>query len=430
MLGVSVNKAVKIFSREGKFKKIISATEIKSSEHARKLSPFVDPNNHNSQVIWVSPSFDKESNKLKKRSYFRKKSALHLKAIDIQKDENLRVAICSESEEHKKAKNLISQELIYRLSKGLALDWGFYDSEATDFLIKGNLLLGANRIAMEYPFKTSSGHLFRLDIAILGGGVRESNNKEFILVGIEIEKENTFDYRKEILCKSAGFPLISIDISGMHIEEITEGWARKVIGENLKNSQRRTNYIYIHDLLYTLFIDYPEWFFENEPHHQYIVFDNKEGLDKTLRVINHLKKSIDSKFHLNPQKISIFKKGTKIINPQQEKVLKNMGEIVGSGWQEINHEEALLVTIKRPQKIVSEIDFKIYMSFFRILLQSPSALIGYKFEPGIQNESLEDDVWSYVRLNRNTKVFETKRIAPKRLVDPLNQIITTIENLR
>lgn len=429
-----MDSAIKIFSREGRFKKKVFARDIKSREHARKLSPFVFSEDQNVQVIWVSPVFEgNEQKKLKRKSYFRRKVQNSTKSLNYQQEEIIRFKVCSESEEHKLAKQVLSNELKHRLTRGLSLDWGFYDDESTDFLITGNLLNAATKIELEYEFKTSLGNKFRLDIAILGGAIRDDKNREFILAGIEIEKENSFDYRKEILCKSAGFPLISVDISGMSIDDINQNWAMKIIGENLKNSKKRNNYIYIHDLLYTLFIDYPQWIFESEPNHQYIIFDSSDKLAKILNDIVRLKESLLEfnlvNFNINCQNVSLFKKGTKEINFHQQKVIKNMGDIVGAGWENINQEHVGLITISRPKK-GNELHFKVYMALFRLLLQSSTALIGYKFIPAIKNDNLHDDFWRYSRVNKENRQLVAYKIAPKRLVEPLEQIVHVIENLK
>jgi hypothetical protein len=64
-----MDEAVVVFSRKGLFQTRITAREVRSREHARKLWPLVAPDAIQQMVTWVSPSF--EDGKLRRRSHFR-----------------------------------------------------------------------------------------------------------------------------------------------------------------------------------------------------------------------------------------------------------------------------------------------------------------------------------------------------------------------
>lgn len=49
-----------------------------------------------------------------------------------------------------------------------------------------------------------------------------------VLGGVEIELGHAFDGRKALIGKSLGFPLISIDITEMTLDELTPEWAQQV----------------------------------------------------------------------------------------------------------------------------------------------------------------------------------------------------------
>lgn len=100
-----MDKAIQVFSRDGNFNKVSLASEIKSKEHARELSPFVDLNNKDDLVTWISPSFDNQN--LKRRSHFRKRKFYSVEIETINDEENERRAICNGSAEHKLAKELL-----------------------------------------------------------------------------------------------------------------------------------------------------------------------------------------------------------------------------------------------------------------------------------------------------------------------------------
>src|SRR5512139_766518 len=111
-----MDEAVVIFSRKGLFQTRITAREVRSREHARKLWPLVAPDAIQQMVTWVSPSI--ENGKLRRRSHFRQLPAektYDLKA-QFEQEENYRRRAAHESREHKHAKELIAAELRRRLA--------------------------------------------------------------------------------------------------------------------------------------------------------------------------------------------------------------------------------------------------------------------------------------------------------------------------
>ena len=65
--------------------------------------------------------------------------------------------------------------------------------------------------------------------------------------------------RKALIGKSLGFPLISIDITEMMLDELTPEWAQRVLTTTTRSHEqgRRQTYIYLHDLLYHLYAQLP-----------------------------------------------------------------------------------------------------------------------------------------------------------------------------
>ncbi len=96
-------------------------------------------------VTWVSPSF--ESGKLRRRSHFRVLPAQHTfnPKAHFDDEEASRWRAVQESPEHRQAKELVAAELSRRLNAGLAMPWAFKDTDASDYALEGNLLLGADR---------------------------------------------------------------------------------------------------------------------------------------------------------------------------------------------------------------------------------------------------------------------------------------------
>lgn len=221
-----MDEAVVVFSRKGLFQMRVTAREVRSREHARKLWPLVAPGAIQQMVTWVSPSF--ENGKLRRRSHFRQlptEKTYDLKA-QFEEEELKRQHTVHESPEHHKAKALIAAELTRRLAAGLAMPWAFKDADASDYPLEGNLLLGADQVVTEHPLNTPFGSSFRLDIAVLGPPIQ---TEPMVLGGVEIELGHTFDGRKALIGKSLGFALISIDITEMALDEITPQWAEQAL---------------------------------------------------------------------------------------------------------------------------------------------------------------------------------------------------------
>jgi hypothetical protein len=51
-----MDEAIVVFSRKGIFQTTITARDVRSREHARKLWPLVSPDASRQMVTWVSPS--------------------------------------------------------------------------------------------------------------------------------------------------------------------------------------------------------------------------------------------------------------------------------------------------------------------------------------------------------------------------------------
>jgi hypothetical protein len=267
----AMNEALIVFTRKGLFQTRIAARDVRSREHARKLWPLVDPDTMRQMVTWVRPLF--ADGTLRRRSHFRLLSAA--KTYDLktlfEEQETTRRAAVHESPEHRRAKELIAAELSRRLAAGLAMPWAFKDDNASDYPLEGNLLLGAESVVTERVLHTPFGSQFRLDIAIIGPPIHA---EPMVLGAVEIELAHAFDGRKALIGKSLGFPLVSIDISEMSVDEITPQWAERALTATTRSDEqgRRKTYVYLHDLLYPLYAQLPVSL-DNEQRHQYLVQD-------------------------------------------------------------------------------------------------------------------------------------------------------------
>ncbi|ABK47483.1 hypothetical protein M2003_001577 [Enterobacter hormaechei] len=417
-----MDEAIVVFSRKGIFQTTILARDVRSREHARKLWPLVSPDGSRQMVTWVSPSF--ENGKLRRRSHFRVLPAQHTfnPKAHFDDEEASRGRVVQESPEHRRAKELVADELSRRLRAGLAMPWAFKDVDSSDYSLEGNLLLGADRVATEHPLETPFGSKFRLDVAVLGPPVQA---EPMVLGGVEIELGHAFDGRKALIGKSLGFPLISIDITEMTLPELTPEWAQRVLTATTRSHEqgRRQTYIYLHDLLYPLYAQLPA-FLDDEQRHQFLVFADDKTLNKLVNWMNLLAEKLE------------YSKGTVAVaivngkNDQARKMLERAGQVVGPDWRDFNDQKCLRLTLPRPKGPADLQAHRFHMTMARILLSHTDALVGYKYCNGVDNNHPEDDIWVAKRWIANEKIFSEHRVLPKRLAEPVNRLIAVVSDLR
>ena len=417
-----MDEAIVVFSRTGMFRTTVAARDVRSREHARKLWPLVSPGASRRMVTWVSPSFDKD--RLRRRSHFRTiptQDAFNFKE-HFDDEEDRRWRDVQESPEHKRAKELIVGELSRRLNAGLAMPWAFKDADASDYPLEGNLLLGVDRVATEHPLETPFGSKFRLDVAVIGPPIQ---TETMVLGGVEIQLSHAFDGRKALIGKSLGFPLISIDITEMKLDELTPEWAKDVLTATTRSHEdgRRKTYIYLHDLLYPLYAQLP-MFLDDEQRHQFLVFADDKTLDKLARWMNRLA----DKLEYPRRTVAVALVNGK--SEQSRKMLENAGQVVGPDWSEFNSQQCLRLTVPRPKGPADLQAHRFHMTMARILLSRTDALVGYKYCNGVNNHHPDEDVWVARRWIVHQKNYTEHRVLPKRLAEPINRLIAVVSDLR
>lgn len=415
-----MDAAVVVLSRQGTFAKTVTAREIRSPEHARKLWPLVTPTEPRNLVTWVRPSFDSE-NKLKRRSHFRLMPGSVGAAFrqQFEREEAARVLAAGESAEHKQAKRLVAEALRERMRRNLAMPWFFKDLDASDFHLAGNLLLGAAEIVEERAVRTAFGCNYRLDIGVLS---RTIHKGPLLLGGIEIEWEHQFDGRKALIGKSQAFPLISIDITGLKREDLTPEWADSALTATTRSSDagKRSTYIYLHDLLYPQFLQIPKEV-DRDARHQFVVF----APDEHLRKLQNLIPAYQAVLKIPDKSVSVSL--VNAISDSSKVALANLGGVVGRDWKEINPDRALMVTLDRPTAFDSNLQL-LHLCVANFLLSFTDSLVGYKYKLGILNERTAEDLW--LRHVRNTEgTLECFRVAPKRLAEPRSRLLAILQSL-
>jgi len=412
--------AVIVFSRNGLFTTTVTARDIHSHEHARKLWPLVTPSVPRQLVTWVRPTFAKD--KLKRRSHFRTlPGARSLSVTQIfEQEEAARHKAVSESPEHSAAKHMVADALRQRLQKGIAMPWYFTDPDSSQYHLAGDLLLGAEAVHVEELVKTSFGCNYRLDVAITS---KQVTKNPILLGGVEIEWGHQFDGRKALIGKSQAFPLISIDISGMTLEEITPEWADAALTATTHSSEtgQRKTYVYLHDLLYPLYLQLPSGLVK-ETRHQFVVF----APDKDLSHLEKWAKKLQDLVGLPKSAMAVSIVNAK--SEQSRKMLENAGQVVGHDWQRINSQQCLRLTVERPSP-VDLAGHMFHLCMANLLLSHSDSLVGYKYRSGILNDDPTEDVWQHPKWNPKTKQADYYRILPKRLAEPRSHILDVLNSL-
>lgn len=415
-----MDRATIVFSRKGLLRETIEARHVRSREHARKLWPFVAPHAKNVLVTWVSPHF--RDGRVRKRSHFSTLSGrggINLKER-FDDEEAERVQRVSESPEHARAKELITAELRGRIADGRGLPWAFKDDNVSDFPLIGNLLAGANEVDPEHQVKTPFGSTYRLDIAVLGAPV---SKHPILLAGIEIERWHHFDGRKALIGRSMGFPLITVDITDMTIDELTEEWAATVLSNTTRDDPqgRRLSYVYLHDLLYPQFLAIPKDV-EKDPKHQYLVFADDATIDRLAKWLGRV--GIDLGYP--PGQVSVQKVNAK--SPSAKVALGTAGEIVGTGWRDFNNQRCLRISVPRPEGQGDVRAHRLHTTIAKLLL-SQDCLVGYQYAASVYNNDPEEDVWLRWRWRAEHGRHEIFRLAPKRLAEPIGRLVKFLDGI-
>jgi hypothetical protein len=223
----------------------IAAKEIKSLESARNYGFFV--NDDLELVYWVGMSKVK-ANGLSNRSHFKRYGKIKkIKTHTALRSKN-------NSEKHKKAISCVVSALKYNIKINRPVKWTFLNKKISEYPFSGNLIRCACSVEDEYFYSYKYGK-YIFDVAIIGPSI---SGKETILGAIEIVNKSMFDLDKMIACKSLGFPLVSIDISELDEQYISESWATDILEQTTSNSSRRRfNYVYLHHFLMPVFCSAP-----------------------------------------------------------------------------------------------------------------------------------------------------------------------------
>lgn len=411
-----MKKALLLYSWRGLFQEEIEATAITSRSDARKLAPFVDFNHK--QVLWVNWTYLSRDKRWRK-AYFRhypkgqgKLSINHNISQEIAKREKY----VSESDIHKSTKETIAEFLKKLIDKQKVLTWSFIDKRNSSFPLSGNLLSNVVSVETEYVITTPFNKKYRLDIALLGEKIY---NKQPVLAGIEVEFSNEFELIKCLICKAAGFPLLSVDLADFDKNKITEEICIKRLLETTKNSgdKRRRNYVYIHNMLYPLFLDTPHELSLPDTH-QFIIFADDSKIEDIVEKLSKLRQC------LNLSKKSVLVQLVNCANQQMKSMIENEGSIAGHDWRYYNDKRYIRLILEKPKnKNGALYQYHIVMS--NLLNSYYQTLVGYKYRAGIYNDKIDEHTWQVYQPSKKQYVS----LVPKHVSEPVLSILNALEKL-
>ena len=402
---------IRLISWRGLMKERIRAIDIKSPSDARKLGPFVDA--IKKPLMWVNWSKPRINTGKKTKPYFRhypygRNTKFKYRTLD---EELIEKKHFTESVLHRQAKNMIADYLKGLLKDGKQLEWSYVDRRASDFPLTGNLLSNVSSVITEYDYTTPFGIKYCFDIALLG---RQLKKEPMILGAIELEKENRFGVLKCMISKALGFPLLSVNLDELQLENITDEWCRNVISETKMTSEDglRRNYIYIHNLLYPVYINMPQEI-RGGTKHQFIIFIHGDKIEELVTVL----KSYKSFFGFRDDKvIHISRVNLNKAEKSSNSMIQNEGSIAGIDWEDYNKESYIRVSLDVPfEKAGSLYMFHLVMA--RLLNAHYETLVGYKYDRGRHNYEIDDPLWQ-----RNHT-----RIIPKHLSEPIKPLIAHLK---
>lgn len=410
-----MDSALRVYSWKGFFVENIKASEISSRGAARNLGPYV-ASNRRELVTWIRASW--KNNRQIRRAHFRRLPGARLSGTPQQQIVtflNHEQDIRSSSTIHHKCRDLLADGL--RKQIGKPLKWFVSDEELSDFTFRGDLLRGVESIETEYHITTPFGKDYVLDVALLGPII---GKKRIVLGGLELELHHEFEHLKCLLCKCLGFPLVSIDIGEFTEADMDETNLVRVVTETTTSSGdgRRRNFFYLHPCLLPVFIDAPHIL--TDPKHQFVVFANDKRLAEIVRYLKYLRFSLklDSNLYAVAPVTAKGKSGLTMI--------ENEGSIAGHDWKDYNSSKYIRVSVPRPQ-CGDNANYFFHLIFAQIVNSHEPALVGYKYEPRIDNWDPKSSVW--IRRKFSKGEWTKHRICPKHLSDPIDSILKALSTV-
>ncbi|PPD31123.1 MAG: hypothetical protein CTY19_14985 [Methylomonas sp.] len=187
--------------------------------------------------------------------------------------------------------------------------------------------------------------------------------------------------------------------------------------ETTKNSADglRRNYIYIHRFLSSFFLDIPRDLVP-ELRHQYVIFSKEhEKLKVWLIELRKVLELTDKQVVISP----IQNK-----NSQLKIQIENAGNLAGESWYDHNPDAYIQLTVDKPVTKSGNL-FYFHLVLAKLCNSELDCLVGYKYELG-HIHSIGDPLY-WFRDQKIDSSWIRKKLAPKRLSEPVRQILNYVD---
>ena len=301
------------------------------------------------------------------------------------------------------------------INKGQPLPWCFKDADASEFPLSGNLLADVDQAERELPMKTPFGEKeYRFDVGLLGATIL---TKPQVLGAIEFELSSHVGVWKTALCKAVGFPLITVNLEGFSVHDITEDWCFRILTETTQTSDdgQRRNYFFLHTMLYPVYLDIPKSL-RAEDRHRFVVFATDVDLKHLTDILKRLQLALG------------IPKGVLLIQPhpnrnaQTQKQMEHEGSMAGHDWRNYNDHFYLRISLDVPILKAGPL-YRLHLALAHLLNCKFDCLVGYKYQSTVFNSGENQDipVWMHREWARDG-TWSDHKVAPKYLSQPLRPI--------
>ena len=111
-------------------------------------------------------------------------------------------------------------------------------------------------------------------------------------------------------------------------------------------------------------------------------------------------------------------------------LFQNEGALAGDNWKKYNSNLFYRLVVKRPIKKRGN-TYIFHLVLTQLLTLHFNCLVGYKANSGKSNWDHEKTIWEITRKHLNPQknpkyIFEKKRFCPKRVSEPINEILSVI----
>ena len=416
-----MREAIRWYSWKGYCVEKISSFAVKSPSSAQTLGPFVDENRK--PVLWVN--WGRRQDGIAIPPYFRHwpKGVVGRHWVpDYKAEITATTALKHESRVHLKAKAVCSQLLTKLIAEGKPLPWCFKDETSSDFPLSGNLLSNVIQVKEECPLKTPfDQQRYCFDIGLLGPKILE---KPQLLGAIEFELTSRMGIWKTAVCKALGFPLMTVNLDGVNETQITEDWCYRILTETTTTSDdgQRRNYLFVHTMLYPVYLDLPEKF-RPENRHRFIVFASDKELQKLRELLNRISEALElpkNAFLIQPHPNK---------NATTQKEMEHEGSMAGHDWKEYNDHFYLRISVNAPRPKNGPL-YRLHLALAHLLNCQFDCLVGYKYQQTVSNnpDQQENPIWIH-RDWRDCNNWTDLKVAPKHLSQPLRPLRKFLELL-